>query len=553
MNLSAKPRPYALAFIAVAGLLAVAMPLLSLDFGITWDDWAQSYYGRLVLRFFLSGGADREVMGFKDLYLYGGFFDVVATVIYGAVFDSIHAVAQLQLQDDLAVAWIFETRHCINALFGFLAILFAGLAARHLAGWRAGFFAMIFLAISPRFLGHAMNNPKDIPFAMGYMLFLYLLIKFTDQFPRPRISTSVGLAVAIAVTLGVRIGGVLLLAYLWVFGLWSCYKYRREVSWPRCFVVLGAVTTGGYFGGLLFWPYGLVSPLIHPWLAMQKMAHFTNAGDTLLFEGRKILASEIPWYYIPKWIAISSPILILLGLILLGAVLIHMFKHLKPTSLTVLLVGSVFPVVWIIVQKSQLYNGWRHVLFIYPPLVVLIAAAWDRLFEILKTRNLKIALCVFLGILCLEPVAWMMRNHPYQATYFNALVGDVKGAVGYYETDYWGNSLRACSECLADHYRESGMTRPIAVHADGSMMSSFYYLKRELGNRFIPYKPAIRRGLNVPLDYYIMLPSRWEPSVLQRGGWPPASGFCEARAGGAALCTVFKSPPSGMANPLSPD
>ncbi len=37
---------------------------------------------------------------------------------------------------------------------------------------------------SPRFIGHAMNNPKDIPFAAAYVFTLYYIVRFQAEAPR---------------------------------------------------------------------------------------------------------------------------------------------------------------------------------------------------------------------------------------------------------------------------------------------------------------------------------------------------------------------------------
>ena len=77
----------------------------------------------------------------------------------------------------------YEIRHVVNSLFGWLGILFCGMAANRAFGPRAGLLAMLLLALSPRYFGHAMNNPKDIPFAAMTAAALYLLTTVRGTFP----------------------------------------------------------------------------------------------------------------------------------------------------------------------------------------------------------------------------------------------------------------------------------------------------------------------------------------------------------------------------------
>jgi hypothetical protein len=39
-------------------------------------------------------------------------------------------------------------------------------------------------------------------------------------------------------------------------------------------------------------------------------------------------------------------------------------------------------------------------------------------------------------------LSFLVRLHPYQAVYYNALVGGLSAANGRYETEYWGSSYR---------------------------------------------------------------------------------------------------------------
>ena len=89
---------------------------------------------------------------------------------------------------------------------------------------------------------------------------------------------------------------------------------------------------------------------------------------------------------------------------------------------------------------ATIYDGVRHLLFTYPPFVVLAAAGWRGSLESPSWKP-KTLVAVALGLGLLEPAVFQWRNHPNQAVYFNALAGGPRGAFGRYELDYWGNSL----------------------------------------------------------------------------------------------------------------
>jgi hypothetical protein len=87
-----------------------------------------------------------------------------------------------------------------------------------------------------------------------------------------------------------------------------------------------------------------------------------------------------------------------------------------------------------------MYDGIRHLLFIFPPIAVLAAAGW---MSVLRRRSVVVrslaAAALAVGIV--RPIVFMVREHPNQVVYFNELTGGPAGAYGRYEMDYWGNCL----------------------------------------------------------------------------------------------------------------
>jgi hypothetical protein len=107
-----------------------------------------------------------------------------------------------------------------------------------------------------------------------------------------------------------------------------------------------------------------------------------------------------------------------------------------------------------VVLRSTLYDGWRHLLFIYPPLVIVATAGWRHLLQI-ATPRLSMAVVAFLAVGCAEPLLFIIMNHPNEAVYFNTLAGGPRGAAGRFELDYGGNSLLQAVEWSADLARNS--------------------------------------------------------------------------------------------------
>src|SRR5262249_37115152 len=128
---------------------------------------------------------------------------------YGAAFDTIAAAF-----NRFSPLGIYETRHLLNGLIGVLGLIGCWKLGRTLGGPRAGFIAALLLLAIPNYYGQMFNNPKDIPFAVGMVWSVYYLVRMIPVLPRPKWSVVVKFGVAAGLSLGVRVGGLLLICYL---------------------------------------------------------------------------------------------------------------------------------------------------------------------------------------------------------------------------------------------------------------------------------------------------------------------------------------------------
>ncbi|MBN2489801.1 MAG: hypothetical protein JXQ29_03005 [Planctomycetes bacterium] len=195
-------------------------------------------------------------------------------------------------------------------------------------GARAAFFAALFLLLTPRYYGDVFLNPKDVPFAAGYVWSLYYLGRVFRVLPRPPWSLLVRTGLAIGLTLGIRVGGLILLAYLalllGVHTVAAGLRTRRPVPCLRLALRLAShflvVLAVAWPVMLAFWPWAQQAPLTNPFLALEQVTHFPWPGEVLL-AGTWHPGTELPWSYAPHWLLISSPEPIL-ALLLAGALLV---------------------------------------------------------------------------------------------------------------------------------------------------------------------------------------------------------------------------------------
>ena len=525
-------------FWGLAILFACLMPLLSTQYGIAGDETDMHFYGQDVLKYYTSVGEDRSFEKDKKSNP-GGILKY-----YGALFD-IAAEGSNNLLGTTQTA-PYTVRHILSALFGFVAILFAGLTAWLIGGWRMGLLALIFMLVSPRFFGESMNNTKDIPFATTYIFALFFLIKYLKELPRPKWKTSGMLAMGIGLCINTRVGGLLLIPYLFLFvflemGIqWPVFsKALMEKSWRQLtgytLLPLG-IAISGYLLGSLFWPYALGNPITNPVTALSEMTKYP-VNIRILYGGEHIWSENVPWDYLLNWIARTSPLVVLLGVLACLFVLPKQLKKRNAKFVLYIAFAAFFPVLYAITKKSNLYDGWRHFLFVYPSMVILAAFAWNFLLDFLKKKRRSVQYAGK-GILALGvayPLLWSVINHPNQVVYFNPLFGGIQGNYGKYDLDYYMNSVKQASDWLKEKEDLSG---PEIVIATTTLEQVKQYFK-DMPNVKVVYVRYYQR-YDRRWDYGIFYNRFINKNQLLNGSFPPPQTVHSVTAGGVPLCVVVK-------------
>lgn len=428
-----------LARLLLFGLLVLAL-LTFRDYSISIDEEVQHIYGKKLLAYYLSGFTDTSAFVFKDLFYYGGLFDLtVASLLPISPFSE------------------YDTRHLLCALVGVLGIGGTWRLARLMAGPRAGFIAAALLALSGVYYGAMFNNTKDVPFAAGTVWSLYFATRILDQLPRPRLSAVLKFGLVFGMTLAIRVGGVLVAGYLGLalLAAWAVVwrnegRTRALTDARRGIVALLPSIPVALVVMALFWPWVVQEPG-NILKAVQTFSHFPLNIETL-FNGQLVQAKSPPALYLPVYLLIKLPEVVLSGLLIaigLGVSWLvwrpsyyqcgwQMTVRKLPTLLAALL-----PIILFMIMRPTVYNGVRHFLFTVPPLVVFAAIGLDGAWRLAERSGPRLAqaftaAAVGIGVLGTWHLSTM---HPNEYVYFNSLVGGTRGAEGRFELDYWGNSV----------------------------------------------------------------------------------------------------------------
>jgi hypothetical protein len=477
---------------ALLGLSLLVRLATFRDYGVTWDEQLERRNGLATVRWYASGLTFLDRPEGSDQHLYGSLFNVLAW-----------AAAHLSPLDH------YETEHLLVTVFGLLAVAAAWRLGDLLAGPRAGFLAALVLTLTPVFHGHSFNNPKDVPFAALFALGLWAALR------RPQGRGWLVAGAIAGAAAGIRIVGLALLAVppllAWVRG-----SSLKDVARTTAMATATAVGIA-----LLFWPFLQTHPFAHALELLQHTAAF-GWDRTVLFRGGQVPAHDLPRSYLPTWMLVSLPELYAVGLAGLVAV------RKRTPELAAVAGAFALPVAAAVLLRPVLYDGWRHFLFVVPPLAVLAGLGLDAALDA-KPRLVGRTAAVLATAAALVVARDMVVLHPYQSVYFNrAVAGGLAGAAGRYETDYWGASYKEAAGWLLSSYPPG----PRVTVANVSNPFFTEYHLRPAPDRFDPVRQPARADV-------VLATTRWR----EHERWPGTVLHVVEREG-VPLCYVIGRAPS---------
>jgi len=503
------------------GLFLALGIVLYRDYGISWDEKTQRGIGQMNFDYLM--GRSDSLLASGERY-HGGSFELGLVVIE-------------KLIRARATRDIFMARHLVNFLFFWTgAVLFYALLKNQFKSWKVALLGCLFLVLSPRIFADAFYNSKDIPFLVVFLAGILTLIRYLDH-PSPARAAVHGFVCAAAVA--IRIPGVFLPAFTVGFLLLDRWLNPEKKVVSQELLTLGLIVYGLALSALtvLFFPGIWENPILHGIRAYLEMSHYSAWDQQVLYMGRFIDADVLPWHYLPVWILITTPLYYVLlfaiglaqSIFLLTRPPIYQITREKRNQLIFL--GAFFvPLFSVILGKSIVYDGWRHLYFVYPSLVIIatqgLVSLW-RFFSAKFPVKWATAGFVLVSLVALSGVIrFMLSSHPYQNVYFNTLAGaslaDIKPR---YELDYWGLSYRKGLEYIL----KTDPRAEVRVYpANGAVKDSALILE-ETDRKRIVLVDAEQEA-----DYFIGN-YRYHPDE-----YPYPNPVYSVRVQDAALMTVFK-------------
>ena len=412
------------------------------------------------------------------------------------------------------------------------------------------------LVLTPRFFAEAFYNGKDISFMVAFALAMLTLVRLVQRPTWPR---AVVHALATALAADVRLTGLLLLPAFTAVALlaqgWAPPEPGRHP------VVASAGRRIGLFGlycglaGLatvVGWPYLWAAPGPRLLDVLGRTGHFPWPG-LVLYWGQLLPASRLPWHYLPVWIGITTPLPYLaLGLLGAASGLRTLARRgaaaLRRTGgwLDVLFVAWLLgPIALVIIGQTVVYDGWRHLYFVYPALLLLalrgaraLGSAWQLAAPAARPLRWLAGLALAgIGLETVRTVGFMAQAYPNQQVYFSFL--PTATAERLFERDYWGPSYRYGLEWLLRH-------DPAPVLTVTGPQPNVIYIN------WLILSPAQQQRIRIATDArtarYYLTAYRWHPQPYADSLGPEVLAY--RPGGGVRALSIFRR--DSLSRPLPP-
>ncbi len=421
---------------------------------------------------------------------------------------------------DNASAW-----HLVNFLTFQLGVYFLYCLAKRTISTSAALISAALFAWQPLLWGHAFINPKDPPFLVFFLGAIYFgLMMVDDTEERPGgVWKSIGLAsFFLGVATSIRVLGPLagVLVFFYALGKFKTSTLIKTLSIYAAFAFLVAFIT---------WPYLWTDPL-HNFIEAFGFMSDNPTQLHVLFNGQLLRADELPRRYLPILISLTltEPVL---PLFIIGILVSYSNKLIAVSKIKLsqfkdeflLLLWFFIPFAYVVLRKPPMYDGYRHFLFMLPPLFILAGSAIEKAYKLTKS-NWAFGI---LTVLILAPgIFSIFHLHPYEYTYYNSYIGGTSGAFRRYETDYWLTCYKEAIEQFDVPNAQLFIKREPYIaeyYANGTIMIRDY--RAEFGN--------------IHTDDFVLVNTRANEDIKT---FKDASIVLQINRGNAVFCEIKKIP-----------
>ena len=409
----------------------------------------------------------------------------------GATFITVLLEALFGFRWDVNRVW--KVRRLWNFLCFFAAVIcFFWLVKKRYKSVPLAFLGAANLILLPRMFPEVFYNDRD-PLFLTWLIFSFFSMRLFLK--KTNLLSAALLGIVTAITINIRMFGfILIIPFFLIF-----VKYSAKRRW--LISVLLIFVLSWYVLSPIAWkdPFGTIAVSITHLTTKQRVLD-TQGSAELLFAGKYFPEQSLPWYYLPLWILISTPIVLLCLFVFGGVSCIKKTRNSTETDTfwpvmdISLAAFFILFIVGIPIIRPTLYSGWRHFYFLN---LSLVWFAVYGLSNILKSKNkwLKTSVLALEAASLLITLVGMIQAHPYEGIYYNLLFR--KSAADNFERDMGYTSTLECLEHLAENSPDQKIE---VMNANAFIPFSLIGLPKPVRDRFSTIDWKMQR---TPMKYII--------------------------------------------------
>lgn len=486
-------------FVILIGFLLVGI-LIYRDFGLATDELAQIEAGHIIwkhicqklgLKVPLPIESAQNLLTYKNRYY--GQAATMPTVI-------IEALSGFSLDSYT----IIKIRHLWNFLTYFTGLCcFATLICHIFKSYRKSALGLLFLILLPRIFGDIFVNDRDTMLLAWMMISLAAFYRYIHN---PGWISGFFCVLAFGITFNVRLYGLLLLIFPILF--FKSSKHRGAD------ILLIAASLGVWLlVSPIYWENPLnsiITSIFH--LSKTQRAEDTNNMASLMFFGKFYNETDLPFWYLPGFIFISTPLMTSFSFWIGTVDFVKTNRTQESSPRKLLGIGMLFilfsTILGVIIINPALYNGWRHFYFLCLPIVWLALEGADKLTHS-KFFPIRIGYLILLAISFVSSTLWMVNAHPYYLIYINPAFR--KNWANKFSRDYSGLAITDGMRYLLDNannYKidvvESNLFKEKQMGFHPSIRNRFNFYRYSIQTNPVEYEYfQYPQGINSKtIDYY---------------------------------------------------
>lgn len=437
-------------FIFFIILLLIGLSVFK-DYGVSWDEHINRRNGLISLNHVIQQLGINYLSNDIELAKFAEPLNTYKDKDYGVVFDMpVAAIERIFSINNVSSQYYL--RHFLTYLI-FLVGVFSvfKMTNRRFDSWKIGLLASLMFVLSPRIFAESFYNSKDIVFMSIFALGMNTAINFLCT---PNIKNAIFHGITTALATDIRVMGIVIMGMTIVMIFFQIVK--REISYRIILVSFLIYFIVSCVSIILFWPWLWVDPWIHIKEAIFNMAKF-RWSEYNFYLGQYVQATNLPWHYILVWIGVTTPVIYLLtaaiacidivGRMIKNRSLWRNQNEMQDIIFFGIFIGAISSV---IILRSVLYDGWRHLYFIYPAFLLLSIRGILFLWKWVESTVFPKLILLILLISCfIYQASWIYINHPLQNLYFNILAGNSPSQ--RFDLDYWGLSNQFAFKYILAH------------------------------------------------------------------------------------------------------